>query len=169
MLSGRPEQTATSGWGQDIPVAIAALIVWLATIGAGWSLLAIWLVEYDRTFHESATTRLPIPVMSVHALFALGGLAIWIAYLLAGSRRLALTATAVLGVVAVLGFVMVTRWIGVWRAQRARQGGADPASLAAVVDVPPERHLPVTLVIGHGVLAVATVVLVVLTALTHST
>ena len=44
-------------------MAIAALILWLATIGAGWSLLAIWLVEYDRTFHETAATRLPIPVL----------------------------------------------------------------------------------------------------------
>ena len=150
-------------------MAIAALILWLATIGAGWSLLAIWLVEYDRTFHESATTRLPIPVMGTHALFALGGLAIWIAYLLAGTRRLALTATAVLAVVAVLGFIMVTRWIGVWRAHRARTGVPDTISADAISAVPPEQHLPVTLVIGHGVLAVATVVLVLLTALMHGT
>ncbi len=151
-------------------MAIAALIVWLATIGAGWSLLAIWLVEYDRRFHESATTRLPIPVMGAHALFALGGLAVWIAYLLAGTQRLAVTSAAILGVVAVLGFTMVTRWIGVYRAHKASSTG--PAGTILSVsdrDVPPERHLPVTLVIGHGVLAVATVVLVVLTALMHGT
>lgn len=147
-------------------MAIAALVLWLATIGAGWSLLAIWLVEYDRTFHESATTRLPIPVMGVHALFALGGLAVWIGYLLAGTQRLALTATAVLGVVAVLGFIMVTRWIGVWRAHRARSAALnDPLGGVVIIDVPPERHLPVTLVILHGVLAVATVILVLLAAL----
>jgi hypothetical protein len=147
-------------------VAIAALVLWLATIGAGWSLLAIWLVEYDRTFHESATTRLPISVMGLHALCALGGLAVWIAYLLAGSQRLLLTSTAILGLVAVLGFIMVTRWIGVWRAHKARVAALnDPFGGVIIIDVPPERHLPVTLVIGHGVLAVTTVILVVLTAL----
>jgi hypothetical protein len=147
-------------------VAIAALVLWLATIGAGWSLLAIWLVEYDRSFQESATTRLPIPVIGVHALFALGGLAVWIGYLLAGTQRLALTATAILGVVAILGFIMVTRWIGVWRAHRARSTALNaPLGGVVVVDVPPERHLPVTLVILHGVLAVATVILVLLAAL----
>jgi hypothetical protein len=146
-------------------VAIAALILWLATIGAGWSLLAIWLVEYDRTFHETAATRLPIPVMGVHALCALGGLAVWIGYLLAGTQRLALTATAILGVVAVLGFIMVTRWIGVWRAYRARSAALNDPGGVVIIDVPPERHLPVTLVIGHGVLAVVTVILVLLTVL----
>jgi hypothetical protein len=149
-------------------VAIAALIVWLATIGAGWSLLAIWLVEYDRKFHESAATRLPIPVMGAHALCALAGLVVWIAYLLAGSERLAVTATAILGVVAVLGFIMVTRWIGVYRAHKARSAALnDPLGAVIIIDVPPEQHLPVTLVIGHGVLAVATVILVLLTALEH--
>ena len=149
-------------------MAIAALIVWLATIGAGWSLLAIWLVEYDRRFHESAATRLPIPVMGAHALFALGGLAVWIVYLLAGTRRLAVISAAILAVVAVLGFTMVTRWIGVYRAHKIR--ATVPAGTLISVsdtDVPPERHLPVTLVIGHGVLAVATVVLVVLATLMH--
>ena len=147
-------------------MAIAALILWLATIGAGWSLLAIWLVEYDRTFHESATTRLPIPVMGVHALCALGGLAVWIGFLLAGTQRLALTATAILGLAAVLGFIMVTRWIGVWRAHKARSAALNaPLGGVVIIDVPPERHLPVTLVIGHGVLAVATVILVLLTVL----
>ena len=147
-------------------MAIAALILWLATIGAGWSLLAIWLVEYDRTFQESATTRLPIPVMGVHALCALGGLAVWIGFLLAGTQRLALTATAILGLAAVLGFIMVTRWIGVWRAHKARSAALNaPLGGVVIIDVPPERHLPVTLVIGHGVLAVATVILVLLTVL----
>lgn len=33
------------------------------------------------------------------------------------------------------------------------------------VSVPPERHFPISVVIGHGILAVTTVVLVVLTIL----
>ena len=82
----------------------------------------------------------------------------WIVYLLAGTQRLAVTSAAILGVVAVLGFTMVTRWIGVWRAHQARSTALDdPSSRSSIIDVPPERHLPVTLVIGHGVLAVATV------------
>ena len=140
-------------------MAIAALIVWLATIGAGWSLLAIWLVEYDRAFHESAATRLPIPVMGAHALFALGGLAVWIGYLLAGTQRLAVTSAAILAVVAVLGFIdgdPLDRRVA--DAPSPVGGARRPARRGRHIDVPPERHLPVTLVIGHGVLAVVTVI-----------
>ncbi len=149
-------------------MAIAALITWLATIGAGWSLLAIWLVEYDRKFQAVAGTRLPLPLIGAHALLALGGLTAWIAYLLAGTQRLAVTSASILGVVAVLGFTMLTRWIGVYRAYKTRSAPvpvSDAAKASSSADAPPERHLPVTLVIGHGLLAVATVVLVVLIAL----
>jgi len=37
-------------------------------------LLAIWLIEYDREFQRAAATRLPVPVIFLHAVLAVGGL-----------------------------------------------------------------------------------------------
>ena len=97
----------------------AALITWLATVLAGIVLLVIWLMEYDRDFQTGAATRLPVLVISTHALLGVGG-----AYgvgLLPGDRRrpARLELVAGLGVVVVLGLVMAARWVGVYRAYAA--------------------------------------------------
>jgi manganese efflux pump family protein len=78
--------------------------------------------------------------MSIDALFA------WVA------------TVADLGVVVSLGLIMAARWIGVYR----RYGAPDSSTL---VRVPPERHFPRSVVAVHGILAVSTVVLVVLSVL----
>jgi hypothetical protein len=59
-------------------------------------------------------------------------------------------------VTALGGFVMVVRWFGVTRTA--------PVTGSADQD-PAERHVPVRLVLGRGLLAVVTVVLVLLSAL----
>ena len=143
-----------------------ALYTWMITILAGLLLLVIWIIEYDREFHSAAATRLPIPVISAHALLGMAGLVVWIGYLLVDEKRLVWAALALLGAVAVLGQIMAVRWIGVYRAAR----GADPAlnadpALPRKVAVPPERAFPVPVVIAHGLLAITTVGLVLLTAL----
>jgi hypothetical protein len=148
-------------------VSVAALITWLITAGGGLFLLAIWLIEYDRDFQTAAATRLPVPVISAHALLAVGGLGVWSAYLVVDDDRLAWTAVAILGVVAALGLTMAARWLKVYRATASRvpvPAGA-PAPLTPPATVPPERHFPVPVVIAHGALAVTTLVLVLLTAL----
>jgi hypothetical protein len=117
---------------------------------AGLFLLAIWLIEYDPAIQRSAATRLPVPVISGHALLALTGLIVWIAYLVTGEETFAYATLGVLAVVVSLGVTMAVRWVKVRRAK------PDPL-------VPPERHFPLPVVIGHGVFAATTVVLVVLT------
>ena len=93
---------------------------------------------------------------------AVTGLAVWGVYVLTDASRLAWTALVILGVVAVLGFTMAARWITVYRAhagstvRRSRGGGSA---------VPPERHFPLPVVIGHGIVAATTIVLVLLTTL----
>jgi len=137
-----------------------ALYTWMVTILAGLLLLVIWIMEYDREFQSAAATRLPVPVISAHALMGMGGLLLWIGYLLVDEERLAWAAVAVLGTVALLGLIMAARWIRVYRAI------ADPGpSLTKTVVVPPERHFPVPVVIAHGILAFSTITLVVITAL----
>jgi hypothetical protein len=157
-------------------MGIIALIAWLTTAGAGLYLLAVWLIEYDRDFQRAAATRLPIPVLGGHALLAVAGLLTWTAYLILDDDRLAWAAVIILGGVAVLGLTMAVRWLAVYRATPAparlrvahgAAGGAagGEATAAGGPSVPPERNFPVTVVIVHGVCAVATVALVLLTAL----
>jgi hypothetical protein len=139
-------------------MSIAALFAWMATVLVGLVLLIIWLMEYDREFQSGAATRLPVPVISVHALLGIGGLMVWGFYLIGDEEQLAWGTIADLGVVVLLGLIMAARWIGVYRAYAA------PDS-SMVVSVPPERHFPRSLVAIHGMLAFSTLVLVVLSVL----
>ena len=141
-------------------MSIAALFTWMVTILAGLVLLVIWIIEYDRDFQSAAATRLPVPVISAHALLGMGGLLLWISYLLLDEQRLAWATAATLGAVALLGLLMASRWIRVYRSV------ADPGpSLTRTIPVPPERNFPLPVVIAHGLLAVTTLVLVLFTAL----
>ena len=160
---------------------LAALLTWIMTAGGGLYLLTIWLIEYDREFQSVAATRLPVPVISTHALLAVLGLFLWSVDILTNSPGLNWLAAGILGVVAVLGLTMAVRWIGVYRAygsrsRRSRARVSVPATVGAGAGgygaapghrmaIPPERHFPVPIVILHGVFATATVVLVVMTAL----
>ncbi len=141
-------------------MSLAALFTWIVTAGAGLYLLTIWLIEYDREFQSAAATRLPVPVISAHALLAMAGLVVWAGYLITDASRLAYAAALTLAVVAVLGLTMAVRWIGVYRAHDAAAVRGERAGIT----VPPERNFPLSVVIGHGVFAVTTLVLVVLTA-----
>ena len=58
-------------------MSIVTLFTWMATIFAGLILLVIWLMEYDHDFQTGAATRLPVPVISAHALLGVGGLLVW--------------------------------------------------------------------------------------------
>ena len=141
-------------------MSTAALFTWMVTIFAGLILLIIWIIEYDREFQSAAATRLPVPVISAHALLAMSGLMLWIGYLLLDEKRLAWAAVLVLGAVAVLGLWMAARWIRVYRAF-----AAPGPSLTRRTYVPPERNFPLPVVVAHGILAVTTFVLVLFTAL----
>jgi hypothetical protein len=143
---------------------LVALLTYLVTATAGLYLLTIWLIEYDHEFQTAAATRLPVPVISAHALLAVTGLAVWGAYLLTDSSRLAWATALILGLVAVLGFTMALRWIRVYRQNAAPAGRGAPAGGNPLSTVPPERHFPLAVVIGHGLFAVATLTLVLLTA-----
>jgi manganese efflux pump family protein len=66
-------------------------------------------------------------------------------------------AFAILLVVAALGFTMAR----LWRQERA----AEAATGQPTTELPPEQHFPVPLIGLHGLLALTTLVLVLLTAL----
>jgi hypothetical protein len=145
-------------------MTLAALITWFAAVVVGLCLLAIWLIEYDKSDVDS---HLPRTMVSAHGMLAVAGLVVWSAYVDGGTSRLAWTAVLILAVVAVLGLTMAGRWIGVYRMYRTPSAVVVPTGArgAAGADaVPPERKFPVPVVIAHGVLAVATIVIVLLTA-----
>jgi hypothetical protein len=150
---------------------VVALITWIITALGGLYLLAIWLIEYDPDFQRAAATRLPVPVVSGHVLFAVGGLVIWLMYLITDEDTFAWATIAILAFVATFGLTMAVRWIGVYRAgpitapAPLMTGPADRQARPGELAVPPERHFPVSVVIAHGVFATATIVLVLLTVL----
>jgi hypothetical protein len=165
-------------------VSEVALIAWVVTVLGGLFLLAIWLIEYDPDFQRAAATRLPVPVISGHATLAVAGLVVWVSYLITDNEQLAWATLAILALVVSLGLTMAVRWVTVYRTNArpvrvpAREGalvgagaGAGPGAAAGPVDrprdvlVPPERHFPLLVVIGHGTFALVTVVLVLLTTL----
>ncbi len=86
-------------------------------------LLAIWLIEYDPDFQRAAATRLPVPVISSHAVLAVCGLIVWVTYLITGEDQFAYATLAILAGVVGLGVMMAFRWVKVYRTTR----GPDPA------------------------------------------
>ncbi|MER6979837.1 hypothetical protein [Streptomyces carpinensis] len=145
---------------------IAALITWVITALGGFYMLGTWIQHGGIRQQQSGTSRLPAPVVFGHLALAALGLVVWIIYAVTDENALAWTAFGLLLPVALLGFVMLARWIPVHR-DRATAAAAPAAATAsgAVGAVPAERHFPLPVVLAHGLFAVVTLVLVLLTAL----
>jgi hypothetical protein len=143
-------------------MSVAALISWLITALFGLYLLAVWLIENDVTHRGATASRLPAPVIFGHVLLALTGLAFWVIHLLSRSDTAGWAAVGILGGVATLGLTMFTRWIPVHIAYVAAEA---KASRPAESDFPAERAFPVSVVVGHGLLAGTTLTLVLLAML----
>jgi hypothetical protein len=144
-----------------------ALVSWVATAGGGFVMLAIWIRRGGMRQRESG--RIRPPLILGHFLLAATGLVLWIIYLASDTDALAWVALAVLAVVAALGWTMFF----IWATQRQRglaatgSPGATAAAPATTVGEagPVEQHFPVSIVAAHGLLAVATVLLVLLAAI----
>lgn len=142
-------------------MGIAALITWLLTALGGFYMVGVWIARGG--LREPRTSHFPPAVIFSHLGLAAVGLILWIIYLATDSDALAWISFVLLLPVAALGFVMLQRWIPVYQARSAAVGNGPGA--ASTEQVPAERHFPVATVAGHGVFAVVTVVLVLLTAL----
>lgn len=139
-------------------MALAALIVWLITAAGGFLMAGIWI---NHGGPRAGTSHLPVPVLFGHFALAVAGLVIWLIYMFTDIEALAWTAVGLIVVVALLGATMFARWLPIYRARAGVPAG--PAGGGEQAD-PPERHFPVPVVAGHGLLAVVTLILVVLTA-----
>lgn len=134
---------------------IAALIAWVVTALGGFYMLGIWL---SHSGARGRSSHLPVPVVFGHFALAAIGLVVWIIHVVTDNEALAWAAFGLLLPVVLLGFVMLARWIPVHRDRAAAPAGAGQSA-------PAERHFPVAVVAGHGLAAVVTLVLVLLTAL----
>jgi hypothetical protein len=147
-------------------MAIAALITWIITAGFGAFMLARWASRGGVRHAEGAGTNLPPYRVFTHFGLAVAGLILWIVYIVTDSTLLAWIAFADLVIVASIGLVMVMQWAKDGRAAMAAaaaSGGPFRAD-ASGVDLA-EQHIPRPPVVLHGIFAVSTVVLVLLSAL----
>jgi hypothetical protein len=153
-------------------MSIAALITWVITAGFGSFMLIRWATRGGLRRVPGAETHLPPVRVFSHFGLAAAGLVVWIIYLITGNTMLAWIAFAALILVAIIGLVMVMQWAKDGRAAMAAaaagatagaNAGAVPAG-AGGVDLA-EQHIPRPPVVLHGIFAVSTVVLVLLTAL----
>jgi hypothetical protein len=134
--------------GTRVPVRLAALAAWLLTAGSGSVLLRNWLAHGRRRRAAGSPGPFRGLVFS-HFGLALGGLSIWIGYLLTHWAPLAWIAFAILLPVAGLGMATVIEAIP----------EPDPAPPSAALR---RRKTPVVMISAHGVLAIATLLLALL-------
>jgi hypothetical protein len=141
---------------------IAALITWLITAAGGFAMLGIWIQRGGN--RSPRTSKFPPGLIFGHFALAVIGLVLWIIYVITDTESLTWIAFVVLLPVALLGFTMLARWIPTYRTPKVL-AAADTAGSG--LGVPAEKHFPVAIVAGHGLLAATTLVLVLLTALSE--
>jgi hypothetical protein len=143
-------------------MSVAALIVWIITAGGGFYLLGTWIAKSG---HKPGGSKFPPGLIFGHFGLAAAGLVLWIIYLITDAQILAWISLVLIVLIALLGFTMFARWLPTYR--RASGGGAavTATSGAGQATAVAESHFPVVVVAAHGALAVATLVLVLLTAL----
>jgi hypothetical protein len=139
-------------------MSIAALVTWVVTAGFGFFMLMRWVRSGGLRRGGRVATHFPPARVFTHFGLAAAGLVVWIIYLVTDSSLLTWIAFADLVLVALLGGLLVRQWATDGRV--AMRTGAQPGG----VDLA-EQHIPRGPVVGHGIFAVSTVVLVLLTAL----
>jgi hypothetical protein len=123
--------------------------LWGFTACFGLFLLLLWLSHGGMRQQATRITVFPAGLIFAHPSLATIGLAFWTAYVITHRVGLAWAGFGVLGLTAMLGFVLLTRWL-VGRGGRHARGA--------------EQHFPAAVVIFHGVSALTTFALVLITA-----
>jgi hypothetical protein len=169
-----------------LPLDLAALAAWAVTVAAGTWLLAGWIAGGGLRRGYARVAGVPRAVIVGHFTLALTGLVIWIAFLATSVPALAWVSVAVVLSVAGLGMATLAGGLpeqrrptggplepqpaatpspapaGATTSATSRSVGSAPARTAAIV-VPAGK--PLTVIVLHGALASATILLVVLAAI----
>ena len=128
---------------------IVALVVWCGTACFGLYLLGVWLSHGGLRQQATRITVFPAALIFAHPILATTGLSFWIAYVITHRLVYAWTGFGVLSTSAMLGFVMLTRWL-VGRGGRHARGA--------------EQHFPGKVVAIHGAVGLTTFALVLISA-----
>lgn len=142
----RPRGLAAATRPLRVPAGLAALLAWVLTAAAGAYLLAGRL--RGQRPGQAGRPRLPVPVL--HAAAAVAGLAVWISFLAAGRIALAWAAVGLTFLIAGLGMAALLTG--------SASGTGNPGS-AETRGAP---RVPVLMIAAHGMLATATILLVLL-------
>lgn len=169
--------------GQDLGMDVAALIAWLVTAASGGYVLLHWMARGGTLRRRAGNTGSPPVVIVGHFGLALAGLAVWIAYMIAGRSALAWVCVGVLLPIAGLGMAALAIGLPGGPAQTAAQGTATGSAVGRALAGGPvtagtavagrvqanrasaRRRLSPLIVVAHGALAVTTIALVLLAAL----
>ena len=138
---------------------IAALVTWVLAALIGAYLFATWIANGGlRPRAGEQPSRFAPQLIFGHGGLAAAGLAVWVSYLVLAIPALAWAALADLVLVAALGATMFGLWIRTGHGQPRGRHAAGSRHAA-------EDHFPPPAVLSHGLLAVATIALVLVTAL----
>jgi len=140
--AARPARSATG-----VPLGLAALAAWLCTAAAGAYLIAGWRAGLGQRRPRRAGL-VPVTVLS-HFGLAVAGLGIWVAFLITGTAVLAWLGVGLIVLIAGLGMGALSAALP--------EPGRDPATDRA--------GMPVAVIAVHGMLATATILLVLLAAI----
>jgi hypothetical protein len=130
-------------------VQFVALGFWIFTACFGLFLLFLWLSHGGMRQQATRITVFPAALIFAHPLLATLGLSLWAAFLVTHRLSFAWIGFGVLGTSAMLGFVMLTRWL-VGRGGRHARGA--------------EQNFPGKVVMFHGVFGLTTFALVLISA-----
>jgi len=146
--------------GSDTALGFAALAAWILAAGSGSYILGTWISHGGIRRLRAGRAGLSPVVIFGHFALAAAGLLVWIIYLATDWAVLAWAAVGLLLPVAGLGMAMLTLGLSGERADAVVAAGPriTPAR-------PARRSLSLLAVLGHGLLAAGTVLLVLLAAL----
>jgi manganese efflux pump family protein len=140
--AARPARSSTG-----VPLGLAALAAWLCTAAAGAYLIAGWRAGRGPRRPRRAGL-VPVTVLS-HFGLAVAGLGIWVAFVITGTAVLAWLGVGLIVLIAGLGMGALSAALP--------EPGRDPA--------PDRAGMPVAVIAVHGMLATATILLVLLAAI----
>ena len=128
---------------------LVATIIWAGTACFGLYLLVVWLSHGGLRQQATRITVFPAALIFAHPVLATAGLTLWLAFLVSHHVSYAWAGFAVLATSAMLGFLMLTRWL-VGRGGRHARGA--------------EQHFPARIVATHGAVGLMTFALVLIAA-----
>jgi hypothetical protein len=172
-----PLAVAPARQSADSPVSLAALAAWILAAAAGSYLLAGWLGPGGLRRRARTAGAAPAIIVS-HFALAIAGLGTWIAFVATDVAVLAWSAVGLLLLIAGLGMATLVTSLpepaagggpagpGPRPQPATRMAGAVMAGTAVPgTAVSGRPRAPVTVIAAHGVLAAATILLVLLAAI----